>query len=79
MADTSRLIADGVWSIYLTRQGGKRLLDGEHTDSGEARKLFHNAIRDEPVSTLVELFNPRGERVDHSTGAYIGPHSTATH
>jgi hypothetical protein len=75
----SRHIAAGVWSVYITREGGTRLLDGEETDSGKARQLFHNAIRDEPVTTLVELFNPSGERVDHSTGAKIGPHSTLTH
>jgi hypothetical protein len=79
MAESFRHIAAGVWSIYITREGGKRVLDGEDTDSRKARQIFHNAIRDEPASTLVELVNPHGERVDHSTGAYVGPHSTSTH
>lgn len=79
MADPSRAIADGVWSIFITRQGGKRLLDGEDTDRAKAQQLFHNAIRDEPGSTLVELVSPGGEVVDHSTGAKMGPHSTRIH
>jgi len=79
MADTSRVIAAGVWSIYITRQGKKRVLDGEDTDSAKARHLFHLAIRDEPATTLIELVNPSGRVVDDSNGAYIGPHSSATH
>lgn len=79
MVESARSIASGVWSIFITRQGGKRLLDGEETDSGKARQLFHNAIRDEPASTLIELENPQGRVVDHSTGAFVGPHSSLTH
>lgn len=44
MADTLRLSASGVWSVYITRQGGKRLLDGQDTDGNKARLLFHLAI-----------------------------------
>jgi hypothetical protein len=79
MPDRSRLIAVGVWSIYITRRGGKRILDGEDTDRRKAQQLFHNAIRDEPGTTLIELVDRGGEVVDHSEGAKIGPHSTAIH
>jgi hypothetical protein len=79
MTDSPRFIAAGVWSVRITPQGGKRLLDGEDTDSGKARQLFHNAIRDEPATTVVELVNPAGDVVDHSTGAYLGRHSALTH
>jgi hypothetical protein len=76
---SSRLIADGVWSIYLTREGCRRVLDGEETDSAKAKQRFHLTIRDEPVSSKIELVSPRGEVVDWSTGAKLGPHSTAIH
>lgn len=79
MAEHGQIIAGGVWTIYVTRPNGKRLVDGEATDSAKARQLFHNSIRDEPITTLVELVNPAGDRVDHSQGAYEGPHSTAIH
>ena len=79
MADTSRLIADGVWSIYLTREGCKRVLDGEETDSSKARQRFHVTIRDEPASSRIELVSPNGEVKDWSTGAKMGPYSTAIH
>jgi hypothetical protein len=79
VAETFRYIASGVWHIYQTPQGGNPVLAGAETDSGKARQIFHNAIRDEPATTLIELVNPVGEVIDHSQGAYMGPHSTLRH
>jgi hypothetical protein len=71
-ASLPRHLSSGAWCIYIQREGGKRLLDGEATDSANARLRFHQSIRDEPVTTLVELVNPSGTVVDHSQGAYTG-------
>jgi hypothetical protein len=58
---------------------GNAASDGVADDSGKARRLFHLAFRDQPATTLIELENPAGDVIDHSTGAYINPHSLLTH
>jgi hypothetical protein len=56
----SRLISDGVWSIYLTPENGKRVLDGEQIGVDAARELFAKTVADAPDTTTVELVTPRG-------------------
>src|SRR5687767_11782165 len=65
---TSRYIADGVWSIYLTPENGKRVLDGEDTSVVRARELYALAVADAPASTQVELVTPSGRVARSAAG-----------
>lgn len=55
--------SEGVWQVYITQPGGRRLLDGEATDGKRAWRLYDAALATEQHGTHVELVSPRGQVV----------------